>query len=253
MNSVFEKNILFYDVIDSTNLEAKRKALEGAQHGTVIVADEQSAGRGRLGRNWSSPAGMGIWMSLLLRPMFSPQLAPKMTLLAAMSVVDVLESVGVNCSIKWPNDIVIHGKKVCGILTEMGTKGNAIDYVVVGIGINVFNDFFPEAIDLVATSIRKEYPWIDVNREKLITDIANRFEYYYNTFIIEENLSFICESYNKHLVHRNSDVFIVDGEKKRQGRCLGIEETGALIVDFGCKREFIVAGEISVRGIYGYV
>ena len=253
MNNVFGQNILFYDVIDSTNLEAKRKALEGAHHGTLIIADAQSAGKGRLGRTWSSPAGMGVWMSLLLRPSFAPAMAPKLTLLAAMAVVDVLESMGIECSIKWPNDIVIGGKKVCGILTEMGTDGDFIAYVVVGIGINVYNTSFPEDIDSVAASIYKAYPNADVNRESLIKDIVNRFEYYYDIFIIEENLSFIRAAYNKHLAHRNMDVFIIEDEKKRQGKCLGIDEQGALMVEFEHGIETVVAGEISVRGIYGYV
>lgn len=253
MNDVFGQNVLFYDVIDSTNLETKRKALEGAGHGTLIIADAQSAGRGRLGRNWSSPPGMGIWMSLLLRPSFAPFMAPKLTLLGAMAVVDALESIGIECSIKWPNDIVIGGKKVCGILTEMGTDGDSIAYVVLGIGINVYNTSFPEDIDRVATSIWKEFPKVDVNRERLIKDIVNRFKYYYDTFIIEGNLLFLREAYNKHLAHRNTDVFIIENDKKRQGKCLGIDEQGALMVEFEHGIETVVAGEISVRGIYGYV
>lgn len=253
MNNVLGKKILSYNVIDSTNLEAKRKALEGAGHGTLIIADAQSSGRGRLGRNWSSPSGMGVWMSLLLRPSFVPSMAPKLTLLAAMAVVNVLESMGIDCSIKWPNDIVIGGKKVCGILTEMGTDGDSIAYVVVGIGINVYNTSFPKEIDRVATSIAKAYPNVDVNRESLIKDIVNRFEYYYDIFIIEENLSFLCEAYNKHLAHRNTDVFIIENDKKRRGKCLGIDEQGALMLEFEHGIETVVAGEISVRGIYGYV
>ncbi len=253
MSNIFGKKILFYDVIDSTNLEAKRKALEGASHGTLVLADMQNSGRGRLGRSWSSPAGMGVWMSLLLRPMIVPEQAPKLTLLAAMAVVDVLKDKGISSCIKWPNDIVIHGKKVCGILTEMGTEGDKISYVVIGIGINVFNAAFPEEIDKVATSLYKEYPNVKMNRDDLISQIMARFEYYYNTFIIEGNLSFICESYNKHLIHRDTDVFIIDNEEKRQGRCLGIDEHGALMVELNGLKEYIVSGEISVRGIYGYV
>ncbi len=253
MSNIFEKNILFYDAIDSTNLEAKRKATEGAPHGTLIIADTQTSGRGRLGRNWSSPAGQGIWMSLLLRPSFTPAMAPKLTLLAAMAVSDVLNNLGLFCAIKWPNDIIINGKKVCGILTEMATDGDHISHVVVGIGINVHNDCFPEDIEKIATSIFKEYPEYNVKREFLMCEIIKRFEFYYNTFIIEETLSFMCEVYNERLVHRNTDVFIVEGEEIRQGRCLGIDKQGLLVVEFEGIKESITSGEISVRGIYGYV
>ena len=131
------KNILYFDETDSTNTEIKKAAEKDAPHGTLAVADYQSMGKGRRGRSWAAPHGVGIWMSLLLRPELPPTCASMLTLVAALAVADGIREVcDLEAKIKWPNDIVVNGKKVCGILTEMSTELECINYIVTGIGIN---------------------------------------------------------------------------------------------------------------------
>ena len=138
------KTVHFAKEIDSTNSWIKRLAKNGAEHGTLAVAEFQSAGRGRFDRRWEAPEGSSIMMTLLLRPEFSPQYASMLTLVMGMAVAQAAEELGFNVSIKWPNDIVISKKKICGILTEMGTNGVKINYVLIGVGINVNLKEFPE-------------------------------------------------------------------------------------------------------------
>ena len=134
------QNVKFLEEIDSTNNEVRRMAEQGAPEGTLVVAEIQTAGKGRRGRRWDSPKGSGIWHSFLLRPEFAPEHASMLTLLAAMAVRKSVSNVtGLECLIKWPNDIVVNGKKVCGILTEMSTEEDAIRYVVVRLGKTDFS------------------------------------------------------------------------------------------------------------------
>ena len=143
----------YFDETDSTNTRARKLAEEGAPHGTLVIADSQSSGKGRRGRLWTSPRGVGIWMSMLLRPDIAPVHASMLTLIAGMAVVrGVKESTGLDAMIKWPNDAVLAGRKICGILTEMSTEDETIRYVITGIGINVNIDEFPEEIRDTATS-----------------------------------------------------------------------------------------------------
>ena len=147
--------LVYFDETDSTNTRARKLAEEGAPHGTLVVADRQTAGKGRRGKSWVSPAGTGIWMSMVLRPSMSPMSASMLTLIAGLAVVrGVKESTGLEAMIKWPNDAVLNGKKICGILTEMSTEVECIRYVIPGIGINVNMDGFPEEIKATATSAR---------------------------------------------------------------------------------------------------
>ena len=138
------KTVHFAKETDSTNSWIKRLAKEGAEHGTLAVAEFQSAGRGRFDRKWEAPEGSSIMMTLLLRPEFSPQYASMLTLVMGLAVAQAVEELGFEVSIKWPNDVVISRKKICGILTEMGTNGVKINYVLIGVGINVNLKEFPE-------------------------------------------------------------------------------------------------------------
>ena len=131
------KTVHFARETDSTNLWIKRLAKEGASEGTLALAEFQSAGRGRLGRSWEVPEGTSVMMSILLRPKFEPQYAPTLTLVMGMAVAKAVKNLGFDVSIKWPNDVVVSHKKICGILTEMGVRDGKIDYAVIGVGINV--------------------------------------------------------------------------------------------------------------------
>ncbi len=249
------KEVHSFAIIDSTNNEAKRLAEAGAKHGTLVISEQQNGGKGRRGRNWASPAGNGIWMTLILRPELEPIKASMLTLVAAMAVRDAIIDVCDNaeCQIKWPNDIVINGKKICGILTEMSADPDSINYVVVGIGINVNTESFPDDIAKVATSIRCEVKH-SVRRSSIIVNFEKAFEKYYARFIKTQDLSLIKDEYNKVLVNIGRTVKIIEKNNEYTGKALGIDETGCLLVERedGTVEE-VLSGEVSVRGVYGYV
>jgi len=243
-----------YEVLESTNLTAKEEAGRGAENGTVIVADMQTAGRGRRGREWSSPAGKNLYFSLLLRPDFKPETASMLTLVMALAVAEAIRRMTlVPAEIKWPNDIVMQGKKVCGILTEMALKQSEIDYVIIGVGVNVGKqDFSPElkekAVDL-ETACRQA-----IERQELLEQILECFEAYYALFIEHGDLHVLQQEYNSLLVNRGREVCILDPHGEYRGVATGITHKGELIVQLPDGSETnVYAGEVSVRGIYGYV
>ncbi len=248
------KNILYFDETDSTNTEIKKAAEKDAPQGTLAVADYQSMGKGRRGRSWTAPHGVGIWMSLLLRPELPPTCASMLTLVAALAVADGISEVcDLKAKIKWPNDIVINGKKVCGILTEMSTELDFINYIVTGIGINVANREFPEDIRDVATSLYME-TGKDIRRSQLIAAIMRAYEKYYDKFIEKKDMSLLLDLYNSRLVNCDAKVRVLFPGNEYTGTALGINKEGELLVrtDDG-KISEVISGEVSVRGIYGYV
>ena len=255
MDSVWlGQHVDYKDVTDSTNLEIKRLAEKGAVSGTLSVCDRQESGRGRLGRSWSSPAGSGLWMSVLLRPDISPMKASMVTLVAAMAVSDAVKEIsGVDAKIKWPNDLVAEGKKICGILTEMSLEENRISYIVVGIGINVNTDGFPEELLDKAVSL-KMLTGKTIKRAALCGLICKKLETYFEAFVSCGNLSFMKDAYNERLVNIGKEVVISDREGSKNCISLGIDESGALLVrNMDGRPEAITSGEVSVRGVYGYV
>lgn len=245
--------VVYEEEQESTNQTAKMLAEQGAFHGTLVVAERQVSGRGRRGRPWHSPKGSGIWMSILLRPQIHPMSASMLTLVAAMAVYDAISSRVEGCAIKWPNDIVINGRKVCGILTEMSSELDNIHYVVIGIGINVNTDDFPEDIAAVAASmhvITGEY----YKRAEIIADVWKSFEKYYDQFLQTENLSLMVESYNQRLVNMGRKVYIEERGSQYEGTACGIDSEGALLVEkTDGTRTAVISGEVSVRGVLGYV
>ncbi len=248
------KNLIFLEQVDSTNNEIRRQAEQGAPEGTLAVAVEQTAGKGRRGRHWDSPGGDGIWMSLLLRPDFAPECASMLTLVAAMAVRDGIHRVtGLDCKIKWPNDLVLEGRKAVGILTEMSTEADYIRYVVIGIGINVGAKEFPEEIRATATSLalHMEGP---VKRAQLVCAVMESFEKYYGIFKETLDLSKLREEYNQELVNLGKEVRVMVPGQEYNGVARGINGTGELLVETrdGAVRQ-VVSGEVSVRGVYGYV
>lgn len=250
----FGKEVLYFDEIDSTNNEIKRQGNIGAVHGLVAIAERQTAGRGRLGRSWSSPDGDGIWMSFLLRPKIKPNAASMLTLIIALAVRKALYEVsGLDTLIKWPNDIVVNGKKLCGILTEMSTTTNDINYVAAGVGINVNTEKFPKEINNTATSIRIECGR-QILRETLIEKFGEIFEEYYDEFLRTEDLSIFKEEYNGYLANKDKIVKIMGADEELTGTALGINEQGELLVRDSNNQLYVIrSGEVSVRGIYGYV
>ena len=245
---------LHFEEIDSTNVQAGREAAAGAEHGLVITADAQSAGRGRRGRQWSSPKGVNLYFSLLLRPQLKPEKASMLTLIMAVAVYRAIcMMAGCQCGIKWPNDIVVNGHKVCGILTEMRMQQYVIDYVVVGVGINVKEQEFPQDVAATATYLEKECGR-EMEREQLLASILKEFEECYEQFLHCGDMSFLQAEYEQALVNRGRSVRVLDPQQEFDGIARGITGTGELLVETQDGQIVeVYAGEVSVRGIYGYV
>lgn len=248
------KKVVYYDETDSTNNRAREAGEKGEAHGTLFVADRQTAGKGRRGRAWESPSGSSIYMTLLLHPDILPVKAPQLTLLMALAAAEgIQKTTGLQTGIKWPNDMIIHGRKVCGILTEMSAEIDYINYVVIGVGINVNQETFPEELKERAVSLKQELGR-DVKRAELIAAVMESFEKYYETFLQTEDLSGAQESYNSLLVNAGEKVKVLEPGNEYEALALGINKTGELVVRLpdGQEKE-IYAGEVSVRGVYGYV
>lgn len=248
------KEVLYFDTIDSTNTKAQELDEKGYPSGTLIVADKQESGKGRRGRSWVSPSGTGIFMTLMIKPDINPNNASMLTLVAALAVAKAITSVtGEKALIKWPNDIVVNGKKVCGILTEMNAQFDYINHIVVGIGINVHNESFPEEISQMASSLMIEAGGKRFHRAQIIAETMSYFEQYYDTFLKTQDLSALVREYDELLVNRNKSVRVLDPKEPFDGKAMGITPKGELIVDTWESRKLVSSGEVSVRGIYGYV
>ncbi len=246
--------IACYDTLDSTNLEAKRCAQGDWENGTLIVAKKQTAGRGRRGRSWESPAGGSLFFSLLLKPEIAPDKAPMLTLVMALSAAEgIKEATKTDCGIKWPNDLVLNGKKICGILTEMDTEMGYIHNVVIGTGINVNMKEMPPNLRQNATSLLLERGEKTV-RSVLLAAILRHFEKNYEVFLQTKDLSRLREAYNRLLLNDGREVCVLDAQNPYEGVAEGINAAGELLVR---KKDqtlaAVYAGEVSVRGLYGYV
>lgn len=256
--------VRFYASTDSTNTRAKQEAENGAPHGLLVASDQQTAGKGRRGRAWESPAGINIYYTILLRPEIEPDRMSMLTLVMALAVAEGIRETYQACGlendippigIKWPNDIVIGGKKVCGILTEMSLSVEQADvqYVVIGVGINVRRQTFPEELASRAVSLDEAGNCL-VNRSVLMAHIMDAFERDYELFMAKGDLSGLQEIYNAMLVNRDTEVCVLDPKGEFRGTARGINTTGELLVERedGSVTE-VYAGEVSVRGIYGYI
>ena len=246
------KTVHFAREIDSTNLWIKRLAKEGASEGTLALAEFQSAGRGRLGRSWEVPEGTSVMMSILLRPKFEPQYAPTLTLVMGMAVAKAVKNLGFDVSIKWPNDVVVSHKKICGILTEMGVRDGKIDYAVIGVGINVNIKEFPEEMVDKATSLYLE-SGKEFDRSQIPGLVMEAFEKYYEKFAATCDLSGLKEEYESILANYNQPVRVL-AKEPYEGVARGITDGGELLVEKTDGTIVAVsAGEVSVRGLYSYV
>ena len=249
------KEYRYFEVTGSTNDDCARLMKEGAPHGTVVVAGQQLSGKGRRGRSWSSPAGESVYMSIGLVPEILPDRASMLTLVMALAVTCALEETTdlKNLYIKWPNDIVVGGKKVCGILTEMHMDGNRIDSVIIGVGINVGKREFEPELAQTATSLGIECGR-EFDRDNIIEKVLAHFETYYEKFVEKSDMSTIMGEYVEKMINLDKEVRVLDPHGEYEGTARGINELGELLVE---KEDgticAVYAGEVSVRGIYGYV
>lgn len=244
----------FFETIDSTNNAARKLAEDGAPGGTLAVAEEQRSGKGRRGRGWVMEPGSAIAMSLIVRPQIQPSRASMMTLVMGMAVTAACRSYcGVQAGIKWPNDVVVDGKKICGILTEMSSEIDFINYLVIGAGINTHVEHFPEELSDRALSLhtvmgRKP------DRAGLIAACMEKFEQYYGLFLKTQDMSLLREEYESFLVGTGDRVRVLEPGNEYEGVSCGIDDRGELLVRRADGTvEHVYAGEVSVRGIYGYV
>lgn len=240
------------ETVDSTNSEVKRMAMDEQFEQGIVIASEQTKGKGRLGRNWASDKHSGLWMSLLLRPRLKPESVSAITLVAAAAMASALEtSTALEIGIKWPNDLIINGKKVCGILTEMSAEINQLHYIVLGIGVNLNQLNFPDDLTDKATSLKRE--GIEITRKQLLIEFLKTFNLYYEQFL-EGNMQSIISYHLDHSVTVGKNVQIVTPLETRNAYVMDINADGSLLVknEIG-ETEIVFSGEVSVRGINGYI
>lgn len=259
-NTVVGSKVFYFDTLDSTNDYAKKLASEGCVNGTTVIAGMQTAGKGRLGRNWDSQQDKGIYLSIVLKPQIPPERVQLLTLAASIAVVDALKSVcGVEARIKWPNDIILGGKKVCGILTEMNCETDIINHAVIGIGINYSQNAgdFPgelsdKAISLLTFFHNMEYGKELPDRLELIRALLVELDSCY-TLMSGEYTETIIDMWKQRSLTIGREVSVAGRDGKFTGKALDITGDGRLVVACGdgIVRE-ILSGEISVRGVFGY-
>lgn len=251
----WQDSLLWFPSIDSTNTRARELARQGAPHGTVLIADHQTGGRGRRGRSFHSPAGSGIYMSVILRPRCAPQQVMHLTCAAAVAMCDAVEAAaGFRPGIKWTNDLVCGRRKIAGVLTELGfdNRGN-VDFAVIGIGINCCQQEgdFPEDIQDIAGSLAS-VSGQQIDRIKVAAAMMDALYRMDATLLTEK--AHILSRYRWDCITLGQEISLVRGDEVRHGTALDIDDDGALIVRFpDGSTEAVNSGEVSVRGMYGYV
>ena len=251
-----EQPIICLDTVDSTNNYAKTLASRGAPDGTAITAECQTGGRGRLGRSFQSPKGKGLYLTVLYRPDLPPNQAVKLTAYTALAVCDGIQAAaGVRPGIKWTNDIVLNGKKLCGILTEMVTDSHgALDYVIAGLGVNVHHrpdDFSPD-VAAMATSLAQELDR-PIDRARLCGEILNALDNIHEMWLTG-NTDILWARYRADCLTLGKPVRLLDPAQPREAFAEDIDRDFGLCVRYpDGRRETVNAGEVSVRGLYGYI
>ncbi len=246
-SSLFAQNLVFHRSLDSTNTLAKELAAQGAPEGTLVLAEEQSEGKGRMGRRWVSPGYVNLLFSLLLRPHIHKEQVFVTTMILALATIEAIKSrTGLTSTIKWPNDIFAEGKKLGGILTEFSLRQEEIDYVVVGLGLNVnWSPHQTEGVSNLATSILAE-TGSRISRNDLLVALLRIFEVYYGE-VLSGQIDEFYRTWNEASMIIGRNVEIVSPIEKTHGRALRIDRSGALIIeDDAGKEQRIISGEVSV-------
>ena len=221
------KQIHYFDYLDSTMNLAMQLGMQGSPNGTLVLAESQTRGRGRLGRNWFSPKYKGIYLSLILRPDILPAASPILTLLSAVSICEAIkEVVHLDAQIKWPNDIIMHNKKLAGILTEMNAEVDKVNFVVIGIGLNVNND--KKSLIAQSTSL-KEQKGEQVQRILLLQELLRRIEKNFNLLETKGNQS-IIDKWRNFSLTLGKRVKIYCQDKHLEGQAVDIDKDGGLLI-----------------------
>jgi BirA family biotin operon repressor/biotin-[acetyl-CoA-carboxylase] ligase len=244
------REIYYFPEIDSTNRQARDQGRRGAREGTVVLADFQSQGKGRLGRSWESPAGVNLYASIILRPPIPPKLAPQITLLAGVATANALaRASGLDPRVKWPNDIVLRGKKVAGILSEMEANDTKTQFVILGIGVNVNwpSEDIPPDLREIATSLRAE-GGREIPRTLIAAEVFEELEQAYTSFLREGFSPRLREEWNRLSWINGKRVTVRLSDKTISGEALGLDTDGALLLlDQEGKTHRFIAGEVSLR------
>jgi len=253
--TILGREIVFLPEVDSTNTYAKKCALEGAKSGLVVIADRQTAGRGRQERTFQSPGGKGIYLTVLLRPEVPAEDLACLTALAGVAVCDAVERVcGIRPGLKWPNDPVMGNRKLCGILTELITDAEGGLCLILGIGINVSQtaeDFTPDVAE-IATSLLQELGR-QVSRPVLVAALLEELDKAYAALERGELEEYLC-SYRRGCVNVGKTVQLIQGEQRETAKAVGIAANFGLVIRTADGLEKTVrSGEVSIRGMYGYV
>jgi BirA family biotin operon repressor/biotin-[acetyl-CoA-carboxylase] ligase len=250
-NNCIGNVIIRLSEVESTNDFLKEKGMNGVLSGTIVLTDIQTKGKGRLGRDWSSMNTDGIWMSMLLRPDNKINSIANITLLFAVSIVETLNEVcDIQCSIKWPNDIILEGKKVCGILSESNFIGNSCNFVVIGMGINVNQDSFQEDLSNIAISL-KNHSGIVYDKDEIINKLIENSDRMYIDYKMG-NMNLI-QKYRKYSITIGREIKIISHQGEKKCIAYDINEQGNLIVkNVDGSMEEVISGEVSVRGICNY-
>jgi len=244
------RKIHFLDEVDSTNTYAAKLVQKGANEGEVVIAGCQTSGRGRMDREWHSPPGKNLFTSIILKPLINLPSASQMTLMAGVAVAELISGFCPDrVTLKWPNDVLIDGKKVCGILTEMKTKGQKIDYVIVGIGININMERrdFPEELQGSSTSLKEETTG-HISRTEFAAGLYNYFEKWYHT-LITEGFDCIRDRWMKYSDIIGREIEVRGRDSKKRGRVVGLDNIGALMLyDKREQKSRILSGDVTVIG-----
>lgn len=236
--------------LTSTNLVLKDMAKQGAPHGSLCLCETQTAGRGRMDRQWSSPEGQGVWLSVLLRPALKPEDAPLITFACALAMAKAVREVtGLDARIKWPNDLVLNGRKLCGILLEMGFDAGGM-YVIAGTGLNVRRGAYPQELAERATSIEE---WAAVpDRGTLIAAYLRSLEDAVSA-LEKHGFAGIAADFRRECITLGSQVHVLGTDASFTGVAEDVDASGALLVRTESELRRVLAGDVSVRGVMGYV
>jgi BirA family biotin operon repressor/biotin-[acetyl-CoA-carboxylase] ligase len=247
---ILGSEVYYFSEIGSTNDEAKKRAVAGCAEGTLVITETQLGGRGRLSRGWFSPVGKGIWFSVVLRPPFPPQEAPKCTLMAAVALNRAIRDItGISCGIKWPNDILCNGRKLVGILTEMSAEMDAINHIVIGMGINVNIESaeIPPELKEIATSVLIE-TGVAVSRIDLFIKVLEGLEELY-LLVKTEGFDTVLSAWRQESITLGRMVNVIAPDKSFMGKAVDIDGDGALLVQTDQGIERVLAGDVSIRPV----
>lgn len=245
----FGRRVFFSREVNSTSDWAKELAKAGAEEGTITIAQTQTAGKGRLNREWISPKG-GLWFSIVLRPHQKASEAAKLVFVASLAVVEILhEKCGLRTETKWPNDVLVNGKKICGLLAEMNTEGDNVNYVILGVGVNAnfhTDDVFPESVKTTATSIENELGK-KIRLESLLEALLEKMERIYDNYV-EDGFAPLLERWKTYAEFLGHKIIVTDQNEMLNGLALDVDVDGALIMKFedGRTRRVLV-GDVVFR------